>query len=557
MPGSDNPALPRPRIVRRRWPFSAIWLVPALALAVALGLAVAHIEREGPTVTLTFRSASGLEPGKTFVKYKDVTIGVVSAVRLSPDFEAAEVSVRISREAEGLMKEGASFWIVRPRVSLSEISGLGTLFSGNYIGFDRGPGGRDARRFVGLETPKVVSDGTPGRYFTLHAADAINIDIGRPVYYRGVQVGQVASFDLTANGRAVDLRIFVRSPYDAQVGSATRFWNASGIDASVGADGLNVRTESLVSLLLGGLAFDNAAASEGQPAAAEGAAFTLYGDEATAMRQPDPDERRYVLYFDEPLQGVAAGSPVTFLGIACGEVTSVGFAYDRKSGRLRGRVETTFSPDRLLERLPTGEAAQLQEIQHDRAKRMAFLRTMVMRDGLRAQLRSASLVTGQRYVAFDYVPHAPPVTLNWNQEPLELPVVRGAFPAIEDKLTALLDKIDALPLEAVAGDARDVMREARLTLASVRNLSGDLDEKGLPRFLSAVEDVRGALASAQRVLDGASATLVGPDAPGQRELRSALQEVARAARSLRVMSDSIERQPQSLLWGRKNEAASE
>jgi paraquat-inducible protein B len=196
----------------------------------------------------------------------------------------------------------------------------------------------------------------------------------------------------------------------------------------------------------------------------------------------------------------------------------------------------------------------LREIDGDVRKRDAFLRRAFVHDGLRARLRSASLVSAQRYVAFEYVADARPAALDLRREPIELPVARGPFPALEDKVTALLDKLNALPLGAVAADARDALREARLTLAGVQELARDVDQKALPEFVSAAADARSALASAQHMLDGASTTLVGPDAPGQQELRSALQELARAARSLRVMADSIERQPQSLLWGRKNEA---
>jgi paraquat-inducible protein B len=553
MPDIDEPALPRPRIERRRrWRLSAVWIVPMVAAVAALGLVAQRIAREGPTVTVSFKSASGLVPGTTLVKYKDVTIGRVTAVSLSADFDSAEVSVRMDRAAASLVTQGASFWIVRPRLSLSEISGLGTLFSGNYIGFDRGQGRAGVGRFVGLDSPKVVSPGTPGRQFTLRAADAAGIDVGQPVYHRGVKVGEVASYGFAAGGRAVDVGIFVNAPYDAYVRPATRFWNVGGIDASVGADGLNLRTESLVSLLLGGLAFDDGPIGESQGAVPDGASFALYRDRATAMKHPDPDERRYLLHFDESLQGVAAGSPVRVLGIACGEVTSVGLALDRKTGRMSGRVAITFSPERFIAQLPADQVAQWRDIDRDVPRRNAFLRRAIERDGLRAQLRSASLLSGQRYVAFEYAAHAPPATLDLKRDPIELPVVRGPFPALEDKVTALLDKLNALPLQAVAGDARDALREARLALSGVKDLARGIDEKALPQFVSAVEDARAALASAQRTLDGATATLVGPDAPGQRELRTAMEEVARAARSLRVMSDSIERQPESLLWGRKN-----
>jgi paraquat-inducible protein B len=553
----DDSGLPRARIVKRpRWMFRTAWILPAVAAAVAIGLALQNMAREGPLVTVAFPSANGVVAGQTQVKYKDVPIGVVTAVHLSPDFATADVSVRVTREAASLMTDGASFWIVHPRVSLSEISGLGTLLSGNYIGFDRGSGTQERRHFIGLDSARSVSSGTPGRQFILRAADADNIDVGRPVYFRGVQVGQVASFDFTPGGSTVDLRVFVNAPYDTYVHPDTRFWNVSGVDVSVDGAGLSVHTESLVSVLVGGLAFENGPLSAAQPAAPRDAVFVLYRDQATAMKQPDPDERRYVLTFSESLQGVAVGAPVTFFGIPCGEVTQVGFMRDRRTGRMRGRLEITFSPERLIARLPPAEAREMQDIDRDPAKRKAFLRQMIVRDGLRAQLRQASLVSSERIVAFDYASHPPPVAMDWSQDPLELPVVAGTLPAFEDKLMAILDKLDALPLEPMAADARELMREARLAVASLDSVVRDVDEKALPEVVAAAADARRTLGAAQAMLDNASKTLVGPDAPGQRELRSALREVTRAARSLRVLSESIERQPESLLRGRRAEADS-
>ena len=555
MPELDDAEMPRPLIVARRGlPFSKVWIIPAVAAAIAIGLAVERIAREGPTVTISFKSASGVEAGRTPIKYKDVTIGLVTAVHFSPGFDTVQVKAKIAKEAAGLMTEGASFWIVRPRVTLSEVSGLGTLLSGNYIGFDRGKSSEESRTFVGLENARVIGPGTPGRQFTLRSAEAQRIDVGMPVYYRGLQVGQVIAYDLIPDGSAVDLKVFVSSPYDAHVHPTTRFWNASGLDVSVNGEGLSLRTESLVSLLVGGLAFDNRPL-EDQRQAQEGTLFTVFRDRATAMKQPEPNDRRYVLYFNESLEGVAAGSPVTFLGIPAGEVISVGIEFDRATQRMRPRVEVTFSPERLIERLPAAQVARAREIDRSAAKRQTLLRELIQRHGLRAQLRSASLVTGQRYVAFEYFPRAPMARLNWGEEPLEMPVVPSVLPALEEKLAVLLDKLERLPLEAMAGDVRQVMAEARVTLRSVDGLVQSVDQKALPKFLAAVDDASNALHAAERMLDGASTTLVGPQAPGQLELRAALKELTRAARSLRTLSDSLERHPESILRGRIGEAA--
>lgn len=246
MDEKDPGALPAPEVVGRRFAFSKVWIIPVVAALVALGLAFQRIARDGPTVTITFKSVSGVEPGKTQVRYKDVVIGLVTAVHLSADFRGVDVSAKIAKEAEALMTEGASFWIVRPRITLSEVSGLGTLLSGNYIGFERGTPDRAQRHFAGLENARVIDPDAPGRRFTVHARDALHVDVGLPVYYQGIQAGQVTSFDLAPDGRTVDLRIFVNAPYDAHVHASTRFWNASGLDLSVSGAGVDLRTESLV-----------------------------------------------------------------------------------------------------------------------------------------------------------------------------------------------------------------------------------------------------------------------------------------------------------------------
>ncbi len=551
----DDADLPQAQVVARaRLPISKVWIIPAIAAAVAIGLAVEHLSREGPTITISFKSASGVEAGKTPIKYKDVTIGLVTAVHLSKDYDKVEVTAKIAKEAEGLMTQGATFWIVRPRVTLSEVSGLSTLLSGSYIGFDRGRSSEDERRFTGLEDARVIDTGTPGRHFTLHASDADHVDVGLPVYFRGLQAGQVTGYELTPDGRAVDLKIFVNAPYDAHVHPSTRFWNASGLDVSVGAEGLRLRTESFVSVLIGGIAFDNRPSDRNEERAADGAVFTAYHDRATAMKQPDPDERPYVLYFDEPLDGIVTGSAVTFLGIPAGEVTRVGLEFESGTKRARGRVEITLSPRRLIERLPASQVAVARQIDRTPATRHAFMRELVMRYGLRAQLRSASLITGQRYVAFEYFPHAPAVRLSWDREPQELPVVPSVLPALQERVAALLDKLDKLPLDQMTGDARRLMAEARTTLKTMDGVLRHVDEHALPKFAATMQDASNALRTAERTLDAASANLVGPEAPAQIELRDALRELSRAARSLRALADSLERHPESILRGRQEAA---
>ena len=552
----DRDAIPQATVVPpKRGRISVIWIIPIVAALVAIGIGIQRYLREGPTIQIIFTAAEGIEAGKTVIKYKDVTIGRVTAVQLTDDFAKVQVTAKIPRHAAGLMVEDAKFWVVQPSISLSGVSGLSTLLSGNYIGFEPGVSDRGESLFTGLDVAPVITE-EQGREFVLNASDLGSLEIGSPIYFRRLQVGQVIAYDLTADGRGVQVRVFVKAPYDKHVTASTRFWNASGVDVSVGADGVNVRTQSIVAILAGGVAFDAPpSAAEGAPAPAD-AAFTLFASRDAAMKTPDVDARRYVLRFTDSLRGLAVGAPVTLLGLPAGEVTSVGLEVDPTTTGIRPRVEITFYPERLVAYAnikPDGRGGS--KLESDEQKRREFLRRLVERRGLRAQLKSGSLITGQLYVAFEFQPNAPRVKLDLDQDVPELPVVPGTLAALEAKLTAILDKIDRLPLEAIAGSLNKDLEELDKTLASATKLMTAAEAQLVPQLKTDLEALHRTLTAVERAMNNVDTTMLGPDAPAQQELRAALQEFARAARSLRILADQLERQPSSVIRG-KTEAMS-
>ena len=551
---TDRDSLPRATVVpRRRQRISMVWIIPILAAVVAIGIAIQRILSEGPTITIVFKVAEGVEAGKTFIKYKDVNIGQVTAVQLSKDYSKVEVTAKIDKSAAGLMVEDAKFWVVEPRVTLSGVSGLGTLLSGNFIGFEVGKSDKQQRNFTGLEVPPTITSGQPGRQFVLKANDLGSLGIGSPIYYRRLQVGQVIAYDLESDGKRVEIKVFVNAPYDKYVNPGTRFWNASGIDVSVGAGGVDVRTQSLVALLAGGLAFDTPPfVAKAGPAAAN-TVFTLYSDQATAMKQPDSISARYVLYFSESLRGLSVGAPVTLLGMPAGEVTDVGIDIDPAKLTLRGRVEFVFFPERLVARLNRKQAAVGETIERSIQHRHAFVQREVEQRGARAQLRSGNLLTGQLYVAIEYFPNAPKAKIDWSRDPTELPVVPSTVSDIEAKLTGIVAKLDKLPLEAIGDDLTKVLATLDQTLKDASKAVNSIDADVTPGLKSTLDGLRGTIAAADRTLNNTDATLVGKDAPAQQDLRNALQEIARAARSLRVLTDYLERHPESLIRGKTEE----
>jgi len=571
---TDRLDVPRATVVpRRRARISVVWIIPILAAVVALGIAVQRILSEGPTITIVFKLAQGVEAGKTVIKYKDVNIGRVTAVRLSDDYAKVELTAKIDKSAAGLIVEDAKFWVVEPRITLSGVSGLGTLLSGNYIGFEVGKSTRKERRFTALEVAPVITSGQPGRQFVLKAADLGSLGVGSPIYYRRLQAGQVIAYDLTSDGKAVDLKVFVNAPYDRYVNPGTRFWNASGLDVSIGSGGVDVRTESLVALIAGGIAFDTPpCAASAEPAAAN-TTGTLYRDRPAAMKEAESIAARYVLYFDESLRGLSVGAPVTLFGLPAGEVVDVGLAVDPKTFNVRGRVEIVSYPERLIARMDGAtQAAEREALARSAQHRHALLRHLVEQRGLRAQLRSGSLITGQLYIAFDYFPNTPKVTVDWSRDVAVLPVAPSTITDIESKLTGIVAKLDKLPYEAIGADLTKMLAGVSVTLQDASNAVNRIDTHVTPELKTTLqaaslalgtvdgmlknevnttlEELRRALATADGVLKSTDAALLGKDAPGQLELRDALQEVTRAARSLRGLTDFLERHPESLIWGK-------
>jgi len=558
----DRDDLPQATVSRpRRTKISAVWIIPILAAVVGLGIAIQRIMTEGPTVTIVFHSAEGVEAGKTLVKYKDVNIGHVSAVSLTDNFGKVEVTAKIAKSAAGLMVEDAKFWVVSPRVTLSGVSGLGTLLSGNYIGLQPGKSTKKERHFTGLDEAPIVTD-QPGKAFRLKAKDLGSLGIGAPVYYRRLPAGQVVKYELAADGQNVDVTVFVNAPYDKYVTRDTRFWNASGIDVSLGGGGVDVRTEGLVALLAGGLAFDTPSNLPSEAAAPATTSFALYRDRTEAMKQPDTISRRYVLHFSETVKGLSVGAPVLLFGLPAGEVVDVGLSVDTASDRIRPRVVITFFPERLVERVAVGQQAAFQAlVEGDRQTRIAFVRRAIEQRGLRAQLRSGNLLTGQMYIAVDEFPDAPRPKIDWNQEPLELPVVPSTVPDLEAKVSSILAKLDSMPFDAIGKELQSTVTSAsqlmgyanttlvpelRTTVDNANQLLGSMDGE----LRGALEEARRALVSADRVLKNTNATLVGTDAPAQQDLRDALQEVVRAARAVRLLADYLERHPESLVRGK-------
>jgi paraquat-inducible protein B len=523
--------LPSPAIQNRRWIPRLVWVVPIAAAVIGISLLIRNWENAGPRITISFLSGEGVQVGKTLVKYRDVTVGRVSAVGLSADHQTVVVSADLSKDAESLLKADTQFWVVRPRIGVGSVSGLGTLLSGVYIGMNTGAATLHERHFVGLENPPALSHGPRGRELQLHAARAGSLGIGAPVYFRQFQVGRVIDENLLPDG-STRVTVFVEAPYDGFVKPVTRFWNASGIDVRLGADGLNVQTESLAAVLAGGLAFDDGpteAVSAGTSMLGE---FTLYKNEAEAMAPPDGDPRYVRMRFAQALRGLEVGAPVEFVGVNIGSVVAVDLGYDFENKSFPVIVTAKVYPRRMGQAYEVLAAQGKTESEETLA---AFVGTLVNR-GLRAQPRSASLLTGKLYVALDFLPASPRAAFDASIRPLELPTVNGTFQELEAGVARIVKKVNDLPLEQIAADLHTDLSDLHETLSELRT-------RVLPSAVDTLSALHGTLDSADRTLD--------VESPLQRGLTETLSESRSTLQAVRELADYLDRHPDALLRGRR------
>jgi paraquat-inducible protein B len=523
--------LATPAVQNRRWIPRLVWVVPIAAAVIGISLLIRNWENEGPRITISFLSGEGVQVGKTLVKYRDVTVGRVSAVRLSADQQTVLVSADLSKDAASLLKADTQFWIVRPRIGVGSVSGLDTLLSGEYIGMKTGAATLHERHFVGLENPPALSHGPRGRELQLHAARAGSLSVGAPVYFRQFKVGRVIDENLLPDGNT-RVSVFVEAPYDGFVKPETRFWNASGIDVRLGADGLNVQTESLAAVLAGGLAFDDGPSEVVPAAAGMPGEFTLYKNESEAMAPPDGDPRYIRMRFAQALRGLDVGAPVEFVGVNIGSVVAVDLGYDFQNKTFPVIVTAKVYPRRMGQAYEVLAAQGKTESEETLA---AFVGTMVKR-GLRAQPRSASLLTGKLYIALDFLPASPRAAFDASIRPLELPTVNGTFQELEAGVARIVKKVNDLPLEQIAADLHTDLNDLHETLS-------ELHTRALPN----AEDTLSAL---HRTLDSADRTL-DVESPLQRSLTETLSESRSTLQAVRELADYLDRHPDALLRGRR------
>ena len=517
---------------------SPIWVVPLIALLIGIWLSFKAISEQGPVIQITFNNASGVTVEKTEIRYKDVKVGKVTGLRLSEDLSTVHVTAEMNKHVKSHLSENTRFWVVRPQISLSRISGLSTLLSGVYIEMDPGDSGDFSNRFSGLEQSPPIDSETPGRSFILRSQTLGSIQQGSPIYFREINVGEVTSYHIDEEDGWIEINVFITAPYDRWVNTRSHFWNISGIKVSVGADGINAETGPLSSLILGGIAFDEGPLRNA-PAKAE-SYFYLYPNYNAVLDGDFTLKYPYVLHFKESVRGLKLGSTVEYKGIKVGKVTQIELLSLDHVSEFGVLVYVEIEPQRFDPLRLIDREEMNKEI------------NALIEQGLRAQLKISSLLTGALFIDLVEATNDSGLTLADSDVPV-IPTITGQHKELTDQITQITNKLDKIPINDIGNDLQASLNSIHKILAKVEeNKTADHFVDVMADFKNASSKLTETLDKANRLIDSAEHT-VAPEGELHYELLRMMEEVRKAARSIETLSTTLHEKPESLIFGKGEE----
>ncbi|WP_054113703.1 intermembrane transport protein PqiB [Marinagarivorans algicola] len=539
-------AVPNAKVRRQR--ISPVWFIPFFALVIAVALGVRAWQQKGEQIVITFEAAGGIEVGKTEVRLKDVPVGKVTHLQLSEDLSKVHATVTLDRSMSRHLSKNSRFWLVTPRISASGISNLGTLVSGVYIVMDPGKKEGYSDRFIGLSEPPAVQSDEKGTQYILRAQTLGSLDIGSPVYFRQLRVGEVVNYQLSEDGSHVDTRIFIEAPHDALVSARSRFWNVSGVDVSVGIDGVKAELASLSSLLLGGVAFETPVLASQQKLAEADHIFALYDNHDDATEGRFTLSYPYVLKFSHSVKGLQVGAPVEFRGLKVGRVVDV-------------QLVSLGSPSESLEVYISLEPQRFDPTTAPTHEQLNELLNPLIKEGLRAQIKSGNLLLGSRFIELRYASDdtkvkAPITGLMTHSGVPQIPTIDEPLDKLERQLANVASAVSRFPVESIG-------QEMNQSLRALSNILNVFDQKKTAQALhgtiantqKATAKMEGAVADARVTLQQLTQTLksvdhtIAPDSQLHAEFLETLQSVSEASDSFDRFVEELYRYPSSLVFG--------
>lgn len=521
---------------------SPVWIVPIAALLIGLWLLYQNLQARGPLITLELPDAEGIEAGATLIKLRNVDIGRVEQVRLSDDFSHTIIAARMSPDVEALLLADTQFWVVKPRIGLGGVSGLGTVLSGAYIQMLPGRGTVEARHFQVLGQPPVTTDDSEGLHLTLIGDLATRLRAGDPVSFQGLTVGRVESVNYDASTRSVNHRLFIEQEYASLVTEHSRFWPANAIDLRLDSEGFRLNIDSLEALLAGGVTFGYLNGVEGGEAAADEAVYQLFPDQDSALQDSFTQAIEFVLLVDNTVRGLSAGAPVEYRGVRVGTVVAVPWNFAERGADLQLMIP-------VLIRIEPQRFAGLDSGGLSEEEWISRFETLFSQ-GLRATLRTGNLLTGALFVDLDLQAGqaGTHVAARYEQRPV-FPVNSSNLARIEAQVVALLDKLNSLQVEPVLASIDATLQRSADAMTEFSSLSSELRELlGGPTLQELPASLDATLAELRSSLEGFS------PASTQQELSRSLNRLDAVLRDLQPLLRTLDEQPNALIFERATPA---
>lgn len=552
--------LPTPELNSRshRNGYGLLWLLPLIALGIGLYLAYERLNSTGQRIEITFRTAEGLQAGKTKVRYKELDVGTVTDVHLSDDLTHVVVTAQMVRTADPLLREDSQFWVVKPEITAAGVTGLQTLISGSYIAVNPGSSPERRSHFSGSEEVPFIAGDENGLRIRLLTDSAAGIHQGTGVYYRGIKVGRVDQVWYNNFDDRIELSTFINAPYDQLITSNTKFWNISGFDFSIDAGGAQLQMQSMESLILGGITFSTPTSlSPNTQIVDDNTTFTLYGNERATAQRPSGSKQYYVVYFDDSVGGLEVGAPVAFNGINIGQVIDIRLLYDEKTNKAAIPVLIEIEPD-YIERLNSDNKGE-------------DIIAALVGKGLQATLETDSLLTGSKSVKLSV--YADDIK-SFEKDPYStyaiLPSRSTGIARITDGVSEIVDKVRKLPFDRIGDKAEQTLASTASAAQSAERLLSGKDIRALGKTLQdSLAQLQRTLKSIEGAGNTASATLknfdtqlktvakqlddtlygLGPDSSLYWGIQETLKRVNSMAASIDTMFKKLDRKPNAMVFG--------
>lgn len=535
MSNSDSGEVAQAKVapVRR---ISALWLIPIVTLVVGVWMVYDNWSKRGPLITLEFSTAEGLEAGKTRIKTRDVEIGQVEEITLNAQLDGVIVMARINSEFKHLLVEDSRFWVVQPTVSISGVSGLSTLMTGQYIQFSPGTGSRRSDHFRGLDYPPLTPLRTPGLRIRLTTDGDFSFARGDLIHYKGIRVGRVETVEFDFPEQKIYYSAFIDAPYDQLITRETRFWKASGVRAELTGQGVVLEAGSLDTLILGGISFATPAGVMAGEAAGDQALFYVYPNRAAINEKQYLFSIPYWVMVKGSIGGLRVGAPVTHRGVQVGKVVQTDFVPD--GGNL---LDKTMEIPVLIEINPGRLGLPDSEESLQRAS--ADIETWI-RQGLTAIIKSQNFLLGQRMVALEYSDATVESELAFFNGLAVIPTGVDTIDKFTESIEEFIAKVNQLPVESMIEKLEQMLQDGSEALASVRDLaeSGDTLVSD-DRIVALLEQATATLAS----VDGLAQSFSSESQTNQ-ELRELLNSMSALLEELKPLVADLRHRPNSLIF---------